>query len=208
MIFSQTPVYLVQKLFSQSQCYLSDKNSIALTFDDGPINEATPIVLEILKHYNIKATFFCIGQNIKKNPALYESIQAQGHCVANHTFSHVNGWKTRTTEYLQDIKKCQELMPHNKLFRPPYGKMTKKQYRQIIDFGLKPIFWSVISYDYHSAMNAERCLKMLKKKTIGGQIILFHDSIKSISLITCLLPQYIEFCQKLNIKFVPLNQSI
>lgn len=204
MLFYQLPVYIYKKLYPQAVFELENKNEIALTFDDGPVPKATEFVLDVLKHYQIKATFFCVGNNIQKNFNLFERIVQEGHTVGNHTYSHLNGWKTKDNNYLADIQKATLLCP-TPLFRPPYGKIRRTQYRQLLNMNYQIVFWSIITYDYHPKMNPQKCFNLLKKHTAGGQIVLFHDSEKSFRLISKILPQYIEFCQKLNLTFVPLK---
>lgn len=204
MLFTQTPVYLYKYLYPQSVFNLNNKKEIALTFDDGPTPEATEYVLEILNYYNIPATFFCVGENIGKNYNTFEKILKANHSIGNHTYNHINGWKTNVDDYIENIKAFEKLYS-TKLFRPPYGKITIPQYKYLLKNQYQIIFWSVITYDYHPKMNEMKCMNLLKQKTIGGQIILFHDNIKSIRLISKILPFYIEFCKKLNLNFVPLK---
>ncbi len=205
MFFTQTPVYLYKKLYPRAVFNLIHQKEIALTFDDGPVSEVTEYVLDVLKHYDIRATFFCVGENVVKHFNVFEKIVKDNHSVGNHTYTHMNGWKMRTEDYIKNVKKFNELYP-TKLFRPPYGKITLSEYKQLLnDYDI--IFWSIITYDYHSQMSPEKCINLLKRKTVGGQIVLFHDSIKSIRLISKVLPFYIEFCQKLNLTFVPLKKN-
>lgn len=204
MIFTQTPVSLFKKIYPKAIFELENKKSIALTFDDGPIPEVTEHVLDILNYYNIKASFFCVGENIVKYYEVFEKILKNGHTVGNHTYSHLNGWKTSNKRYFEDIDKFNKIFP-TKLFRPPYGKIKPSHYNYLIEQQYKIIFWSIITYDYHYKMNKEKCMELLTTYTFGGRIILFHDNIKSFRLIFDVLPTYIEFCQKLNLKFVPLK---
>lgn len=204
MWLSQTPVYLFQKLYPSAVFQLDNPQHIALTFDDGPTPYVTEFVLEVLSQYHIPATFFCVGENIQKHHTLFQKILDARHAIGNHTFSHRNGWKTSLVHYLNDIQKFNALYS-TPLFRPPYGKIRYSQYQALLQQHYKIIFWSVISYDYRSDITPVRCLDMLKKHTIGGQIILFHDSQKSFRLISKILSEYLLFCQKLNLTFVPLK---
>lgn len=204
MWFSQSPVYLFKTIYPKSIFTLNQSNEILLTFDDGPIPQVTEYVLDVLKHYHIPAHFFCVGNNVQKHFDVFEKILADGHHIGNHTYSHLNGWKTTDEEYLEDVKKFETLHP-TKYFRPPYGKIKYSQYLYLINKGYHIVFWSVISYDYHHAMTVDKCMKILKKHTIGGQIILFHDSEKSFRLISKILPEYIEHCLKLKLIFMPLK---
>lgn len=204
MFLTQTPVYLYQLFYPKAVFRLNNQQELALTFDDGPIPEVTEYILEVLKHYNVPATFFCVGENIVKHYGIFETILKRGHSVGNHTYHHLNGWKTDTDTYLDNIKKFDQIY-FTRLFRPPYGKLAISQYKNILRNQYKIVFWSIITYDYHPEMSENKCIKLLKNRTVGGQILLFHDNIKSIRLISKILPFYIEFCQKLNLKFVPLK---
>lgn len=203
MIFSQTPVFLYKKIYPESVFHLNNKHEIALTFDDGPIPYVTEFVLDVLSSYQIKASFFCVGENVKKHSHVFEKILNAGHSIGNHTYSHLNGWKCSNDKYFEDIERFEKLYSTN-LFRPPYGKIKISQYKYLLQ-QYKIVFWNLIAYDYHPKMNKKKCLNILKKHTIGGQIVLFHDNIKSFGLISEILPKYIEHCQKLNLTFVPLK---
>jgi peptidoglycan/xylan/chitin deacetylase (PgdA/CDA1 family) len=204
MIFSQTPIYLLKQIYPNAQFHLNHPSYIALTFDDGPIPEVTEYVIDVLKHYNIPATFFCVGENIQKHTGIFHKLLQNKHSIGNHTFSHLNAWKYTSEEYLQDVLKFYKIY-NTPLFRPPYGKLKPSQYKALLKHNFKIVFWSVISYDYHPQMTVQKCLNIIKNKTTGGQIILFHDSQKSFRLISEILPSYIEFCQKLKLTFVPLK---
>ena len=173
-----------------------------LTFDDGPIPGLTEWVLDTLKHYEIKATFFCVGENITKNQSVFNRIVKEGHSVGNHTFNHIKGFKTRTADYLENTDKC-ELLTNSKLFRPPYGQLKKSQYRNLLLKGYRIIMWDVISYDYEK-IKPETCLKNVTKNVKNGSIILFHDNIKAEDKIKYTLPKTIEHFLKLNYKFAAL----
>ncbi|GIV27197.1 MAG: polysaccharide deacetylase [Bacteroidia bacterium] len=207
MFFLQTPVLLYQKLFPEAIFQLKHPNQIALTFDDGPIPEVTEFILDVLKSYQIPATFFCVGHNIIKHKKIFDRILNDGHSVGNHTFSHINGWKCSLNRYLGDVNQFEKIYSTS-FFRPPYGKIKKSQYNELLKRNYKIVFWSIISYDYHSKMTENKCKKLLENQTTGGQIVLFHDSIKSFRLISKILPQYIEFCHSLNLTFVPLKNSL
>ncbi|MBZ9651397.1 polysaccharide deacetylase family protein [Psychroflexus montanilacus] len=161
----------------------SFKKEMFLTFDDGPIPEVTPWVLDQLKKHKAKATFFCIGDNIRKHPELFQQIVAEGHAVGNHTFHHINGWKTSTEEYLKDVKRCEDEIGSNtfesNLFRPPYGKCTSAQAKSILEKGDHIIMWDIISKDYDAKVSKENCFLRIKKNAKPGSIIVFHDSLKA-----------------------------
>ena len=174
----------------------SDKR-IYLTFDDGPIPEVTEWVLNILKSKDIKATFFCIGDNMKKHPEVYKRILAEGHQTGNHTFNHLNGWKTETNHYIENLKLCEtEYLKlnteHSFLFRPPYGKIKPSQSKAIRNLGYKIIMWDVLSYDFDSTISVEKCLENVISNTEQGSIIVFHDSIKAEKNLKYALPKAIQ----------------
>ena len=152
-------------------------NEIFLTFDDGPVPEVTPFVLSILKEYNAKATFFCVGKNVEKYPDIYDKIIMEGHSVGNHTYNHINGWETNTEEYLMDVERAREIIDSD-LFRPPYGKIKKNQAKALKDY-YKIIMWDVLSYDFDSSVSEEKCLGNVTAKAKEGSIVVFHDSVKA-----------------------------
>lgn len=177
--------------------------TIYLTFDDGPIPELTEWVLDVLKQYNIKATFFCVGDNIVKNPAVYKRIINEGHTVGNHTYNHLKGFKTRSQDYMNNVLRCEELTK-SKLFRPPYGQLKPTQYRQLLLNAYKIIMWDVISYDYEK-ISPEACFSNVKRNVKAGSIVLFHDNVKAKENLMYALPKTIEYFLKLNYTFVPLQ---
>lgn len=167
------------------------ENKIYLTFDDGPTPEVTEWVLEILKKYKIKATFFCIGDNIQKFPVLYQRILKEGHVVGNHTHTHLKGWETVNGTYFENIEKCAKHVKSN-LFRPPYGRIKKSQY-SILTTQYKIVMWDVLSGDFDLKTSPERCLKNVTKNTKSGSVIVFHDSIKASEKLQYALPKAIEY---------------
>ena len=166
-------------------------NKIYLTFDDGPIPEITEWVLDILQHYQIKATFFCIGDNVKKHSVIYKRILADGHAVGNHTQNHLKGWKTANQTYFKNIEECADFV-QSTLFRPPYGKVKKSQYSKLIK-GYKIVMWDVLSGDFDVKTSPEQCFNNVIKNTKSGSIIVFHDSIKASKNLKHVLPNAIEF---------------
>ena len=189
---------LIKKVFNNLVWDIpnSDKK-IFLTFDDGPIPEITEWVLDILKSEEIKATFFCIGDNIKKHPEVYKRILAEGHQTGNHTFNHLNGWKTETNHYIDNFKLCQtECLKlnteHSFLFRPPYGKIKPNQTKAIRNLGYKIIMWDVLSYDFDPNIIPEKCLENVISNTEQGSIIVFHDSKKAEINLKFALPKAIQ----------------
>ena len=194
---------LIKKLFSH---YIWDipnaENKIYLTFDDGPTPEITEWVLEELQKYNAKATFFCIGNNIEKHPDIFEKIIAKGHSIGNHTFNHLNGWKTDTEEYLENVNLCESsilnlkstiLNLQSKLFRPPYGKIKMAQSKRLRQLGYKIIMWDVLSADFDTRISPEKCLENVLKNVKSGSIIVFHDSIKAFPNLEYTLPKALQY---------------
>lgn len=175
----------------------NNENKIYLTFDDGPTPEITEWVLELLKKHNIKATFFCIGNNIEKHPEIFEKVIADGHSIGNHTFNHLKGWKTKTDDYIENTNLCEAIIgnqPKNsKLFRPPYGKIKFSQSRILRKLGYKIIMWDVLSVDYDKNITPEKCLENVIKNTASGSVIVFHDSIKAFDNLEFALPKAIEY---------------
>jgi peptidoglycan/xylan/chitin deacetylase (PgdA/CDA1 family) len=174
----------LQRLFPHRVWSIStDKKEIFLTFDDGPIPDVTPWVLNTLKTHKAKATFFCIGDNIKKHPELFQQIIDEGHSIGNHTFSHLNGWKTSSKNYLENIEACkQEIELHSApthLFRPPYGKCTSTQAKALKKDAQQIIMWDILSKDYKSSLSKEACFHCIERLARAGSIIVFHDSLKA-----------------------------
>lgn len=192
MAFSVRPPYVLKKVMPSAVWRKSaTEKKLYLTFDDGPIPELTPWVLDVLKHYSIKATFFCVGHNVYKHPELYARLLNEGHSVGNHTYNHVNGWNTDTNEYLKNIEKCAELL-NSKLFRPPYGKLKPTQIKRIkANYAI--IMWDVLSGDYDKTIAPERCLLNVTNAIRNGSIIVFHDNIKAKDNLQYALPKFIEY---------------
>ncbi|MGL5318521.1 MAG: polysaccharide deacetylase family protein [Bacteroidales bacterium] len=151
---------------------------VYLTFDDGPIPEVTPWVLDTLDKFSIKATFFCVGDNVRKYPDVFEEVKKRGHRVGNHTFNHLQGWKTTTRRYLENVSKANDLIGSD-LFRPPHGHVRMPQ-MWFLKKHYKIVMWDVVTRDYNPALTGDDIINIVKKRTRNGSIIVFHDSIKSI----------------------------
>jgi peptidoglycan/xylan/chitin deacetylase (PgdA/CDA1 family) len=176
---------------------------IYLTFDDGPIPEVTPWVLAQLKEYNAKATFFCVGDNIRKHSDIFSKVVQEDHSIGNHTFHHLNGWKTDSMTYLKDFLCCEEEIQKSgiksNLFRPPYGRITPKQIKQLSSRQI--IMWDVLSGDFLSRIKPEQVLNKILKYTQNGSIIVFHDSQKAFKNLEYVLPKYLEHFSQLGYEF-------
>ena len=192
----KTPT-IIPKYFSNYRWRFSSvPKEIYLTFDDGPTLEVTNFVLEELKKHQAKATFFCIGKNVKKHQNIYHKIQEEGHSVGNHTFNHLNGLLTKNTRYIENIQQASAYIV-SKLFRPPYGRLKSSQARLLQQEGYKIIMWDVLSGDFDRSISPEKCLENVLKKTTNGSIIVMHDSEKSKDKIYFALPRILDhFSQK------------
>ncbi|NIG52862.1 polysaccharide deacetylase family protein [Chitinophaga sp. Cy-1792] len=175
----------------------ASSNSVYLTFDDGPHPEATPFVLDQLKKYDAKATFFCIGKNVIEYPEIYQRILEEGHSTGNHTHNHLNGWKTSTDKYIENILQAREYID-SPLFRPPYGKITPFEIRMLKKKipGANVIMWDILSGDFDVDINGEACVQNVVFKLNPGAIVVFHDSTKAWSRLSYALPRVLEFCKK------------
>ena len=190
-MFVTTPKF-IQALFPSLVWRKETKDKeIWLTFDDGPNPKVTPWILSVLKKENVKATFFLVGQQIEKFPEIVGAIIKDGHTIANHSYSHKNGWLTSKEKYLEDIEKCQVLIPNNKLFRPPYDKITKAQISTLKE-RYKIILWDVLSYDFKHNISSERLKENIIKNTTAGSIIVMHNSQKSFKNLKPILQRTIQ----------------
>jgi len=188
----KTPL-VVKKMFPKFIWEVPNtKKEIYLTFDDGPTPEITNWTLDILKQYNAKATFFCIGNNVEKHPEIFQDIINQNHSIGNHTHNHIKGWKSSVVDYLEDIEKASELID-SKLYRPPYGQITPKQGTALLALGYKVIMWNVLSIDWDAKTSREICLKNVISKAKSGSIIVFHDSVKASKNMKYALPKVLEY---------------
>ena len=176
MRFFRVPLF-AKLLFPRGIWKVKEYNSIYLTFDDGPNTEVTPWVLDLLDEFRIKATFFLVGENVKNHPELLERIKLEGHTIGNHTMNHECGTKTRLKTYVSSVSQA-ETYTQSELFRPPYGKITRSQFKKLIADGKKIVFWSWLSYDFDSNISPLKIIQKAKKIK-GGDILVFHDSEKA-----------------------------
>jgi peptidoglycan/xylan/chitin deacetylase (PgdA/CDA1 family) len=177
------------------------------TFDDGPHPVATPFVLDTLKEYNAKGTFFCIGKNVAAHPDIYKRILNEGHATGNHTFNHLNGWKTSDEEYIKDIGEAKKYID-SKLFRPPYGRITKFQIRLLTASEnvkqktvFKIIMWDVLSGDFHITSTPEKCMRNVTAHSKEGSIVVFHDSEKALPRMQKTLQESLRFFSERGFRF-------
>ena len=175
------------------------EHAVYLTFDDGPIPEATPFVLDVLKEHNIKATFFMVGDNVRKHPLIYDRVKAEGHQIGNHTFNHISGFKHSIKTYSDNAEKANTYL-HSHLFRPPHGWMRLTQYARLRK-KYRIVMWDLVTRDYSKWMTAEDVLNNVKRYTRNGSIITFHDSLKSIEKLKTALPQAIIWLKEQGYEF-------
>ncbi len=212
----KTPL-VVKKMFPNYVWDITtNTKSIYLTFDDGPTPEITNWVLNMLKSYHAKATFFCIGNNIEKHPEIFQNIIADGHSIGNHTHNHIKGWKTKANDYVDNIAKAESLINSQiqnsefriqNLFRPPYGQITPKQGKKLLALGYKIIMWDVLSFDWDKNVSEETCFNNVISKATNGSIIVFHDSVKDSKNLQYTLPRVLEFFSKKNFLFEAIPQK-
>ncbi len=201
----KTPKF-VQRIFPERiwAFPISEKKEVFLTFDDGPIPEVTPWVLDTLKKYHAKATFFCIGDNVRKHPDVFRRVLEEGHSIGNHTFNHLSGWKTKAGTYIENValadkeintilNKTSQTEKQGPLFRPPYGRLTSKQSKLLRDSGYKIIMWDVLSGDFDVKISEEKCYKNVYENLELGSIVVFHDSLKAEKHLRYCLPKLLEF---------------
>ena len=167
---------------------------IYLTFDDGPIPEVTPKVLEILDDFGVKATFFCVGDNVRKHPEVYKEVISRGHAVGNHTFNHIKGFDYLADEYVENVKKASEYIQSG-LFRPPHGQIPPKKIK-CLRADYKIIMWDIITYDYDKTFSAAKIMRLIRRKSRNGSIVVFHDSLKSEKNVLEALPKALTFWKK------------
>ena len=191
-MFIEQPPFLYRMFFPGALWRIpTDEKCVYLTFDDGPIPQVTPWVLDTLAGYGVKATFFCTGDNAARNKDIFDSIIAQGHRVGNHTMNHIQGIKVDTPRYLANIERADEHI-HSPLFRPPHGFMRPSQLAAIKD-KYTTVMWDVVTRDYSRKLNGEQVLNNVKRYVRNGSIIVFHDSIKAEKNMRYAMPRAIEW---------------
>ena len=183
-----------------------EEKVLYLTFDDGPIPEVTPWVLDTLRQFNAKATFFCVGDNVKKNPSVFQQVLAEGHAVGNHTFNHLNGWDSENISFFHNVRHCAKLVKSS-LFRPPYGRLTPKQ-TQFLTRHYQIVMWDVLSGDFDQTISKEDCLSNVMASTKRGSIIVFHDSQKAAERMMYTLPRFLEHFVAKGYRFESLKSEL
>jgi peptidoglycan/xylan/chitin deacetylase (PgdA/CDA1 family) len=191
----ERPIGLLRMLFPKALWRIQRaQKTVFLTFDDGPVPEVTPAVLKILDRYGVKATFFCVGDNVRKHPDEFKEVLKQGHKVGNHSFNHVRAFAMSTNEYLENVAKASDLIPSN-LIRPPHGQLTQSLYKDL-QKNYHIVMWDLITRDYNAALSPEQVIQKVKRYARNGSIIVFHDSEKSKKNVLAALPSSIEFLQQ------------
>lgn len=194
--FTPLPVQWLFSRYTWRKKVYGEKK-IFLTFDDGPVPEVTPFVLDVLKEYNAKATFFCVGDNVRKYPDILTNVVREGHSLGNHTYHHLNGRNTATGKYLENVQNCGKEIRRltgrtPDLFRPPYGRIRKEQSKMLLK-EYEIIMWDVLSGDFDPALSPESCLKKSIRYTGKGSVVVFHDNPKAYHNLSYVLPRYLEY---------------
>ena len=194
--------------------FSSKGKTIYLTFDDGPTPEITEWTLDMLKQYNAKATFFCIGNNVAKHPEIFQLLLKEGHSIGNHTQDHVKGWSTSTEKYIDNVIKAETIISKAlvnsqyelSLFRPPFGQIKKTQGKALARRGYKVIMWSVVAFDWDNKISRERSLKnVINATSEKNNIIIFHDSVKASRNMTYALPKVLAHFSKKGYTFKAID---
>lgn len=210
--FFRTPFFLPWLYPALTWRMPATGNEVYITFDDGPVPGPTEFVLRELDRVKANATFFVIGDNAEKYSSLLKETAAQGNQLANHTFNHLRGWKTGNEEYELNVRKCEDLLTElvpdqfnrmtSPLFRPPYGRITRKQIARLSSFQI--IMWDVLTHDYAKSISPEQCLRGSLAATRPGSIVVFHDSLKAEKNLRYVLPRYLDQCAEQGFTFKTL----
>ena len=183
------------------------QKELYLSFDDGPDPRITPMVLDMLAAHGARASFFCIGDRVKRFPEIYQRILDEGHAVGNHTFHHLNGWKTNDADYWANVNEASQCI-ESRLFRPPYGRMKGSQASAIIDEGFKTIMWTVLSGDYDAKLSPEDCANRVLDNIAPGFIYLFHDSEKAEKNMLYALEKLLEAGRRKGFRYEKINEKL
>lgn len=205
MYLVKTPQF-IQNLFPNYTWRIPTKEKVLyLTFDDGPIPNVTPWVLKQLEAYDARATFFCVGDNIRKHPEVFHQVVEQGHAIGNHTHNHLNGWLSDNIPYFHNVRHCANLA-QSVLFRPPYGKLKPKQ-AQFLQRHYRIVMWDVLSGDFDPKLSEEQCLANVINNAEPGSIVVFHDSLKTEDKLHYVLPRVLEHFANEGYFFGKLNEE-
>lgn len=203
MLIEQPPL-LLKRFYPEAVWRKNEEEKIIyLTFDDGPCKETTERILDILDEFDVKATFFCVGENVQRVPTLFEEIKKKGHQVGNHTLRHVKGFGLSTAKYLSQVERADKLICSS-LFRPPHGQIRMEQYRELSK-KYTIVMWDVITRDYNSKLSPEKIFGIVKKYTRNGSIIVFHDSKKAQKNVLKALPKSLQYLKKEGFRFATLD---
>ena len=191
-MFIEQPPQFIRRLYPRA-CWRMDSSerAVYLTFDDGPIPEVTPWVLDVLDKYRIKATFFMVGDNVRKHPDEFKMVVERGHRIGNHTYNHLKGMAVHTDHYVANIDKADCYLSTN-LFRPPHGLMRLRQYRALCE-RYHIIMWDLVTRDYNPKLNGRQILRKVQRYARPGSIITFHDSLRATHNLYYALPRAIEW---------------
>ncbi len=204
MYLVKTPQF-IQKLFPNFTWRIpTEEKVIHLTFDDGPIPEVTPWVLDQLAQHDAKATFFCVGENLGKYPDVLELVKKAGHALGNHTYNHLNGWLTDNVQYFLNVRRCAHAL-RSSLFRPPYGRMKPRQ-GDFLQRHYRIVMWDVLSGDFDPEISAEQCLENVLNNARKGSIIVFHDSLKAWEKLQYVLPRVLSHFSAQGFRFNHLEE--
>lgn len=205
-LFLIQPGRLLRRIYPEALWRMEGSDKVIyLTFDDGPIPGLTEWVLDELARSGARATFFCVGDNIRKHPAIFERLRAEGHLAANHTMFHSKGFKNPLHGYLTEVEQCRQMVG-NYFFRPPYGQLKRSQYRALVEKGYKIVMWDVISYDYEK-IDESICYRNVLRNTKSGSIVLFHDNLKAEKNLKHSLPRFLRHFSEQGYQFRTIEEG-
>jgi peptidoglycan/xylan/chitin deacetylase (PgdA/CDA1 family) len=205
MYLVKTP-QIIQQLFPNFIWKIpTDEKVLYLTFDDGPIPEVTPWVAEQLEAYQARGTFFCVGDNVRKHPDVFDRLLEGGHEVGNHTFNHLNGWGADNIPYFHNVRRCANEV-QSELFRPPYGRLSPRQ-AQFLQRHYSIVMWDVLSADFDPKISWEQCFLNVTKHAGPGSIVVLHDSLKAESKLREVLPRILEYYASRGYRFEAIDEA-